>query len=141
MTVAMYISPKSVIAPIFITDTLISDELGNAIGPVGTRNRLQGFGISTSQATLLRKTVALEYGALLGFAGSLRQIPDFLEYAQASIGALNSERPLKRLAERANDYPEGEVAILTALPDPDRNRLSKIYHGAVREIEIDGWVS
>ncbi len=137
MTVALYISPKSIISPIIVTDTLVTDLRGNTLGKIATRYRDFCIGNHTFQNSLARKYIITSRGAVVASAGSVQDIEDFIEYIDLVIGDASENRPLKNLALRASEYGLGKVNAIAAYPNSVVNKLHKMKPDHAIEWEDD----
>ena len=138
MTFALYISPKSVIAPIIVTDTITSDINGNVFGIIATRTRDLLKYVDTDLTSLVRKTFFPNENVAIAFSGELSCIHDFLTYADILTRDLSSERPLALLAQHASQYSSGKVNVISNLCLPVDGVCHRVKPDGCVEYELDG---
>jgi hypothetical protein len=137
MTISLYISPKTILRPIIITDTIVTNAIGEPSSHIATRHRDLPNGAHNFQNKLARKNVILDKVAALAFAGDASMIRDYLEYAPLALGKIEDHRPLKELSNRASQYKSGSINLISAMMIPGENKMHKIKPDYETEIEID----
>lgn len=138
MTVALYISPKSALMPIMLSDTLLSDEAGNPIGLLAMRHREFPSGAWVDLSSLARKNILHGDRTAIAFAGSVELIREFVETSPTLIDD-DAERPIKVLGDRANMYAaSGPLRVLALHRMKNAPGLHHVKPNPALREEIDG---